>query len=104
VFRIYFDINENRLAEDGAKELYLRISGPDGKLLSNAAYGSGITSDAEGNTLNYTLLKEVDLVKGRPVKDVMVDWRQESDYQKGSYNIGIYNEGYLIGTGNVILK
>ncbi len=104
VFRIYFDINENRLAEDGDKELYLRISGPDGKLLSNAAYGSGITTDADGNTLNYTLLKEVSLVKGRPVKDVTVDWRQESDYQKGSYNIGIYNEGYLIGTGNVVLK
>ncbi len=104
VFRIYFDINENRLAEDGSKELYLRISGPDGKLLSNAAYGSGITTDAEGGALNYTLLKEVNLVKGKPVKDITVDWRQESDYQQGAYNIDIYNEGYLIGTGNVVLK
>ncbi len=104
IFRIYFDINENRLADDGRKELYLRITGPDGRLLSNAAYGSGITTDAEGGSLNYTLLKEVDLTRGVPVKDVMVDWRQESDYQKGTYKIAIYNEGYLIGTGNVVLK
>lgn len=104
VFRIYFDISENRLVEDGNKELYLRITGPDGRLLSNAAYGSGITTDAEGNSLNYTLVKEVNLVRGRPVQDVTVDWRQESDYQKGTYHIGIYNEGYLIGTGNVALK
>jgi len=103
IFRIYFDIDENRIAEDGEKELFLRITGPDGNLLSNAAYGSGITTTAEGESLNYTLQKEVALRRAEPVKDVTIDWRQESDYQKGSYRIDIYHEGFRIGTGSVTL-
>lgn len=103
LLRIYFDIDENRIAENGSKELYLRITGPDGKLLSNAAYGSGITSTADGASLNYTLLKQVQLQQNQPVKDVTIDWHQDSDYQKGSYGIEIYNEGYKIGGGSVNL-
>ena len=104
VFRIYFDIDENRIAEDGEKELYLRITGPDGNLLSNAANGSGITTTATGGSLNYSLQKDIPLTKGAPVKDVMIDWRQEEGYARGSYNIEIYNEGYRIGAGSVTLR
>jgi hypothetical protein len=104
VFRIYFDIDENRIAEDGEKELFLRIIGPDGNLLSNSAYGSGITTAANGNSLNYTLQKTIALVREQPVKDVMIDWRQEEGYSKGTYSIEIYNEGYRIGAGNVTLR
>lgn len=103
LLRIYFDIDENRIAESGSKELYLRITGPDGKLLSNAAYGSGITTTADGASLNYTLQKQVALQQNQPVKDVTIDWHQDSDYQKGSYNIEIYNEGYKVGGGSVTL-
>jgi len=103
LLRIYFDIDENRIAENGTKELYLRISGPDGKLLSNAAYGSGITTTSDGASLNYTLLKQVALQQGQPVKDVTIDWHQDSDYQKGAYAIEIYNDGYKVGSGSVTL-
>lgn len=103
LLRIYFDIDENRIAENGTKELYLRITGPDGKLLSNAAYGSGITTTADGASLNYTLQKQVSLQQNQPVKDVMIDWHQDSDYQKGAYAIEIYNDGYKVGGGSVTL-
>jgi len=104
LMRIYFDIDENRIAESGSKELYLRISGPDGKLLSNAAYGSGITTTADGASLNYTLQKEIALQQNQPVKDVTIDWHQDSDYQKGAYMIEIYNDGYKVGSGSVTLR
>jgi len=103
LMRIYFDIDENRIAESGPKELYLRVSGPDGKLLSNAAYGSGITTTADGASLNYTLVKTVQLQQNQPVKDVTIDWHQDSDYQKGTYAIEIYNDGYKVGGGSVEL-
>ncbi|MBN9484169.1 MAG: hypothetical protein BGO70_11780 [Bacteroidetes bacterium 43-93] len=102
--RIKFDIDENRVAESGKKDIYLRITGPNGNILSNAAYGSGVTETADGNSLNYTLLKQVDLVTDQPVKDVTVDWHQDSEFQKGSYNIELYNEGYKIGGGTVTLR
>lgn len=104
VIRIYFDIDENRIAESGTKEIFLRITGPDGNLLSNAAYGSGVTSTAEGGSLNYTLVKQISLQQNQPVKNVTIDWNQDSDYKKGSYGIEIYNEGHKIGSGTVALK
>lgn len=104
VLRITFDIDENRIAESGKKELFLRITGPDGSILSNAAYGSGITSTADGQSLNYTLLKQVDLEQNKPIKNVVLDWKQDSDYKRGSYNIEIYHDGYSVGSGNVTLK
>ncbi len=103
LLRMYFDIDENRIADDGNKELYIRITSPDGTLLSNAAYGSGITQTDKGESLNYTLQKEISLQKGQPVKDLTVDWHQDSDFKKGTYAIEIYNEGYKIGSGSVEL-
>lgn len=104
LLRITFDIDENRIAESGNKDIYLRITGPDGTVLSNAAYGSGVTQTVDGSSLNYTLAKQVSLQTAQPVKGVTVDWHQGSDYKKGNYEIEIYNEGYKVGSGTVALK
>src|SRR5690606_5938351 len=68
VFRVSFDIDENRIAEAGIKDLYIRILSPQGNLLSNAAYGSGVSQTFDGQTLNYTMAKQVSLNQGEPVK------------------------------------
>lgn len=102
--RVYFDIDENRIAENGVKQIYLKITDPNGTLLSNAAYGSGSTNLSDGSSMNYTILKEVSLQTGQPVKDITVDWHQDSDYKRGQYTIEIYNGGYKIGSGSVTLK
>lgn len=104
MLRVIFDIDENRIAESGNKELLLRITAPDGRLLSNAAYGSGVTTTEDGQQLSYTIAKQVNLTTNTPVRNVSVDWNQESDYQKGTYAIEIYNSGFRIGGGSVTLK
>jgi hypothetical protein len=104
VLRITFDIDENRIAESGRKEIFLRITGPSGSVLSNAAYGSGVTTTADGQSLNYTLLKQVDLQTAQPVRNVNVDWKQDNDYARGSYTIELYHDGFKIGEGTVVLK
>lgn len=104
MLRIQFDIDENRVADDGIKELFLCITDPQGNLLSNAAYGSGVTQTYDGRTLQYTLSKQIELKQGQPVKDVIVDWYQESDYKRGDYQIVLYHDGYAVGTGNVNLR
>lgn len=104
ILRILFDIDENRITESGKKEIFLRITGPDGNVLSNAAYGSGVTTTYDGQSLNYTLLKQIDLEQGQPVKNLSIDWNQDSDYKRGNYSIEIYHEGYKIGSGTVVLK
>jgi len=105
ILRIAFDIDENRIAESGTKQVQLKITGPDGNVFSDPAYGSGSFAMAEGGqTVNYTLVKDIALQQAQPVKDVTVDWHQTADYKAGTYNIEIYNDGYKIGSGSVTMK
>ena len=104
IFRVTFDIDDNRIAEDGMKNIYVRILAPDGNLMSNTAFGSGATTTAKGDALNYTVLKQISLKQSEPVKNITVDWHQTSGYQKGNYTIEFYNEGFKIGSGNINLR
>lgn len=104
LLRITFDIDENRIAESGGKELVICITNPDGELLSNAALGSGSFKMADGQSRYYSVSKSVVLQTEQPVKDVNVDWQQSSEYVKGAYSVEIYHQGYLIGKGSVNLR
>lgn len=104
VFRITFDIDENRIAEDGTKDLYICIRQPNGDLLSNSNMGSGETSTFDGKTLKYTTVKHISLKQNQPVKDIVIDWHQDNSYERGTYSIEIYNEGYKIGDGSINLR
>jgi hypothetical protein len=103
VMRVTFDIDENRIADDGNKNLYLSITGPDGMLLNSSKYSSGTFTSAKGRSISYSVLKQVYLHQDEPVKDVSVDWQQDGKFKKGVYNIVIYNGGYKIGNGSVRL-
>jgi peptidoglycan hydrolase CwlO-like protein len=102
--RITFDIDENRIAESGTKQVYLRVMGPDGNVMSTPANASGAMTTANGDQLKYSIVKDVVLTQNQPVKDVVVDWAQQGDYKKGTYNIEIYHDGYKVGAGNVELR
>lgn len=104
VLRILFDIDENRIRETSVTEFYLRITGPSGTVLSNAAYGSGVTTLDDGQSINYTLSKLIEVEHHTKVRDVVVDWNQDSDYQTGDYRIEIYQGGFRVGAGNVSLR
>ena len=104
VMRIMFDIDENRIKETGVTEFYLRITGPQGNVLSNAAYGSGVTTLDDGSSINYTLSKLIEVPTNTKVDDVVVDWNQDSDYKSGDYKIEIYQGGFAVGSGNVTLR
>lgn len=104
VMRIMFDIDENRIKETSVTEFYLRITGPEGTVLSNAAYGSGVTTLDDGSSVNYTLSKLIEVQQNTKISDVVVDWNQDSDYKSGDYKIEIYQGGFKVGSGNVTLK
>lgn len=103
MLRIEFDLDENRVATDGVKDLYLAITDPGGRLLQSGQ-GGGVMKAASGSSVNYSLLKEVPVKTDEPVKDVTVDWTQDIAFAKGTYSIAVYNGGYKIGQGNVSLN
>ncbi len=104
ILRIMFDIDENRITESGSKQIYIRIIGPDGAVLSTKSNASGMLTDSKGAQVSYSVLKDIVLTQNQMVKNVSVDWNQEGDYPKGNYTIEIYNEGYKVGNGSVMLK
>jgi outer membrane murein-binding lipoprotein Lpp len=104
VLRMKFDIDENRIAENGNRMIYVRIIASGGNTLNSAANGSGNLTTNKGDVIAYSMVKEIALVKEQPVKNLSLDWKQEGDYTPGNYMIEIYNEGFKIGSGNVTLK
>jgi peptidoglycan hydrolase CwlO-like protein len=105
VLRITFDIDENRIAESGSKQVYVRIVGPAGNTLASTANGSGTMTTVNGSQVAYSVVKDVALVQNQPVKGIDIDWRQDgNNYAKGVYNIEVYSEGYKVGNGAVTLK
>lgn len=104
VLRIKFDIDENRIAESGTKQIYIRLIAPDGSIMGNPTNGSGMMNLNNGGKLGYSVVKDIALTQAQVVKDVTIDWHQEGDYQKGDYQIEIYNEGFKVGSGKVSLK
>ncbi len=100
--KLDFDIDENRIADDGTKNLYIVIKDPAGTVLTDVA--SGTLTQSNGSGLGYSIETQVALKQNERVKDVIEDWKKDTDYKRGLYDIAIYNGGYKIGEGEVALK
>ena len=101
--RISFDIDENRVAQTGEKNLYVCITGPNGKPLAVEALGSGTFNTREGESKYYTKKIDINYTQGKR-QPVSIDWKQNSDFEIGNYKIEVYNNGFKIGEGIRILK
>ncbi len=104
LMRVYFDIDENRLAESGPKTVHVRILSPDGVLMENASLGSGNDHYADGKPFAFSLSKTVNLETNRPMHSISVDWHQNGKYEEGSYRVEFYYQGHMIGGGMIELK
>jgi len=104
VFRISFDLDENRIAPSGDKELYVCVTGPDGHPITIPANGSGTFQTRDEGEKVFTNKLNVQYEQGKRMP-VNFDWKPESGkYQTGNYTIEIYQNGYKIGEGTKELK
>jgi hypothetical protein len=101
--RISFDIEENRVAQSGLKNLYVCITGPNGKPLSAEASGSGKFNTRDGELKFYTQKIDVIYTQGQR-QTVSIDWKQNTDFETGDYKIEVFNNGFKIGEGIRSLK
>jgi len=100
LLRFSFDLDENRVAPSGNKQIYVSVIGPDGKAISN---GTTFTTRDAGEK-SYTEKIEVMYEQGKR-KNVSFDWKQAgANYQIGDYKIQIYHNGFKIGEGTKTLK
>ncbi len=101
--RISFDLDENMIAQSGTKEVYVCITAPDGNPVAVEALGSGKFSDRTGAEKPFTQKVEVNYTQNKR-QSVSVDWKQNSDFLKGSYKIEVYNNGFKVGESYKELK
>jgi len=99
---ISFDV-DNRIAPAGSTDVYVLVTGPDGKPVSQEALGSGSFSTREEGEKPFTAKVPVKIETGKKTP-VEFAWKQSSEFQRGNYKIEIYHNGFKIGEGTRELK
>jgi uncharacterized phage infection (PIP) family protein YhgE len=102
LLRISFQVDENRIATTGNKEIYVTVTAPDGRPVTMAS-GSGTFDTREEGTKTYTNKVNIPYEQGKK-SAVSFDWKQEAKYQLGQYKIEVYHNGFKIGEGTKTLK
>jgi len=99
---ITFDV-DNRIAQSGQTEVYVAITGPDGKPVTVEALGSGTFTTRDEGEKPYTAKVPVEMEAGKK-RHVEFAWKQNSKFQPGSYKIEVYHNGFKIGEATRDLK
>ncbi len=99
---IGFDV-DNRIVQTGTTDVFVCITGPDGKPVAVEALGSGSFKTREEGEKVYTAKVNVDFEQGKK-RHVEFAWKQNSDFLRGDYKIEIYHNGFKIGEGVRTLK
>jgi len=96
---VSFDV-ENRIAKSGPADMYIIVTSPDGKVISEATGGT-FTSREEGDK-NFTSKLTVPYEQGKR-QNVQLPLTQDK-FQVGDYKIQVYHNGFKIGESVTTLK
>jgi hypothetical protein len=103
LIRISFDLDENRIAKTGEKELVVCMTAPDGKPVIVTSLGSGNFTTADGLEKAFTTKVIVNYTSNQK-QNVSFDWKQPDKYVPGTYKVEVYHNGYKIGEGSITMK
>lgn len=99
---VSFDV-DNRIAPAGNADVYVLVTGPDGKPVSQEALGSGTFTTREEGDKPFTAKVPVKIETSKKVA-VEFALKQTDNFLKGNYKIEIYHNGFKIGEGTRELK
>ena len=97
--KINFSVVNNSLAEKGLHNIYLRVIDPSGNLIISDNGGMFNSDDEE---LQYTYKTAIEFANDG--RTYLVDWTNGGTYQKGTYIVMLYSDGYTMGKGSVELR
>ncbi|MDB5117097.1 MAG: hypothetical protein JWQ79_2589 [Mucilaginibacter sp.] len=97
--KINFTVASNAVAQKGSHDVYIRIIDPTGNLITGNDTG---TFNADGQDLQSTYKTSIDFKDdGSPYT---VDWVGATPFQKGTYTVLLYADGYTMGKTSVTFK
>lgn len=99
--KVSFRIADNPIADKSSRDVYLRITGPEGAILADPATGGG-SFQFEGRESPYTsrLSFLFDNVESPPP----FLWEKGSQFSTGTYTVELFTEGYKLGQANFKVK
>jgi len=102
--KICFKTSVNNATEKGNEQFFIRIINPVGETIAVDSQGSGVfKSNETDEQIRYTQSKEADYQ--RKANEECVTWNcQGVVLQPGTYEVEIYNKGYLAGKDSFKLK
>ena len=100
--RISFSLVENKIAQKGEREIFIKITGPEGTTLMNEGQG-GIADLMDGKSVKYSYKTTV--VFENEAKQIPATiWKPTKKLTPGKYTVELYTEGYLMGSSAIDLK
>lgn len=91
---ITFTIAKNITAETGDKRAYIRIMQPDGELLTKSVEKTFLY---ENRSIGYSMSRDFEFTGES--HDMTMYWDIEETLQSGDYNVFIFVDGNMIGSG-----
>ncbi|MFN5760949.1 MAG: hypothetical protein ACK43L_08535 [Sphingobacteriales bacterium] len=101
--RISFELDENRVAPSGEKDIFVLVYDPAGTLISEPGLNSGSFTTRQSGEKQYTNRILVNYEQGKS-KNINFDLRQTEKYQPGNYKVEVFHNGFKIGESTVSLK
>ena len=95
---ISFTIVKNITAQTGEKDIYVRISKPDGEVLTK----DGKTFPYQNKRLEYSIRKTIEYTGEE--QNVNVFWNVEEFLDAGTYTVFVFADGVMIGEKSFTLE
>jgi len=99
LIRLAFMIDKNRITPSGNQELYVCITGPDGKAIGD---GGNFNTREDGARIYANKLSVV--YEQNVALPVSYDFKQSNRFTEGEYKVEVYHNGFKIGEGKTALK
>ncbi len=97
-----FTMIPNEIADKGVEKFIIKLIGPDGVTVHNQQIGGTFKKEADGTESKYTF--SANYASPGKEEKVCTKYEPKMELQKGTYNIEIYNKGYLTGKGSFKLR
>ena len=97
--KINLTIASNAVAEKAMHDIYVRVIDPTGNLITGTDSG---TFNADGQDLQFTYKTSIDFKDDG--SGYTIDWVNPAAFQKGSYTVLLYADGYTMGKTSFELK
>jgi predicted nuclease with TOPRIM domain len=97
--KINFTVASNAVAEKSMHDIFVRVIDPTGNLITGTDSG---TFNADGQDLQFTYKTAIEFKDDG--SGYTIDWLNPVPFQKGSYTVLLYADGYTMGKTSFPLK